>query len=270
MPGLYAEDEYDVAGFAVGACERENLLDGRDIVSGDVLLGLPSSGLHSNGFSLVRAVLFERHRIALESHVPEFGRTWGEELLEPTRIYVQALLPLLKERRVKGLAHITGGGFIENIPRMLPKGLGATVKLDSWEHPPVFDLLARLGEIPNLEMYNVFNMGIGKVLAVSPGDADSVLADLRSLGEEVYEIGEVSEDEGFACCDQDRGFCIRQWIQFAGSHRCHWPGKLREEIKLVVSDRPDCHGCRGHAAPVLLFWPLSLQILETKLTMKGL
>lgn len=196
MPGLYAEDEYDVAGFAVGACERENLLDGRDIVSGDVLLGLPSSGLHSNGFSLVRAVLFERHRIALESHVPEFGRTWGEELLEPTRIYVQALLPLLKERRVKGLAHITGGGFIENIPRMLPKGLGATVKLDSWEHPPVFDLLARLGEIPNLEMYNVFNMGIGMVLAVSPGDADSVLADLRSLGEEVYEIGEVSEDEG--------------------------------------------------------------------------
>ena len=196
MPGLYAEAEYDLAGFAVGVCEKEDLLDRGDIKAGDVLLGLPSSGLHSNGYSLVRAILFEKHKISHEAYVPELGRSWGEELLEPTRIYVQSLLPLLKDGKLKGLAHITGGGFIENIPRMLPAGLGASVRLDSWPKPPVFTLLERLGEIPSLEMYNVFNMGIGMVLAVSPAEVSPVFAHFHSLGEAVYEIGEVIAGEG--------------------------------------------------------------------------
>lgn len=196
MPGLYGENEYDVAGFAVGACEKTSLVDGQTIVAGDILLGLPSSGLHSNGFSLVRKVLFEKHQVQLESLVPELGHSWGEELLKPTRIYVKSLLPLLRENRLKGLAHVTGGGFIENIPRMLPPGLGATIELDSWQKPAVFTLLEGMGEIQSTEMYNVFNMGIGMVLAVSPSQVETTCAHFHALGEEVYKIGQVTEGEG--------------------------------------------------------------------------
>lgn len=196
MPGLYSEGEYDLAGFAVGVCEKTLLVDGQGILPGDILLGLPSSGLHSNGYSLVRKVLFEQHKVSLDAHVPELGRSWGEELLEPTRIYVKSLLPLLRETRVKGMAHITGGGFVENIPRMLPPGLGATVELDAWPMPAVFRLVEKLGGIPHLEMYNVFNMGIGMVLAVSPSDVTDVCAHFRAVGEEVFQIGQVTEGEG--------------------------------------------------------------------------
>ena len=196
MPGLYGEGEYDLAGFAVGVCEKDRLVDGRTILPGDVLLGLPSSGLHSNGYSLVRKVILDEQKISLEDDVPELGQSWGAELLQPTRIYVRPLLPLLREGRLKGLAHITGGGFIENIPRMLPKGLGATLQLGSWEMPAVFGLLEKLGEIPSQEMYNVFNMGVGMVLAVAPSEVDDVLGHFQAWGETVYRIGEVIVDEG--------------------------------------------------------------------------
>ncbi len=196
MPGLYGEGEYDLAGFAVGACEKENLVDGSTLVAGDILLGLPSSGLHSNGYSLVRQVLLAKHQVSLESYVPELGRTWGEELLEPTRIYVKSLLPLLEQKKLKGLAHITGGGFHENIPRLLPEGLGAEVMLDTWPRPSVFQLLEELGAIPHLEMYNVFNMGIGMVMAVSAAQVAEVWDHFQALGEDVYHIGQVTEEEG--------------------------------------------------------------------------
>lgn len=196
MPGLYGEGEYDLAGFAVGVCEKDDLVDGVGIVPGDVLLGLASNGLHSNGYSLVRKILLERHKVSLEQHVPELGKSWGEELLRPTKIYVQPLLPLLKEKRLKGLAHITGGGFFENIPRMLPAGLGATIYLDAWDKPAVFALLEDLGDIHGQEMYNIFNMGIGMVLAVSPSDVALVSEHLRSQGETVYQLGHVTEQEG--------------------------------------------------------------------------
>ncbi len=196
MPGLYGEAEYDLAGFAVGACERDDLLDGSTIREGDVLLGLPSSGLHSNGYSLVRKVLLDQHKVSLDDHVPDLSCSWGEELLKPTRIYVKSLLPLLKEGKVKGLAHITGGGFIENIPRILPEGLGARVELHTWEKPAVFSLLEKLGDIPSSEMYNVFNMGIGMVLAVAPSDVEAALAHFHALEEVVYRIGHVTTGTG--------------------------------------------------------------------------
>jgi phosphoribosylformylglycinamidine cyclo-ligase len=196
MPGLYGENEYDLAGFAVGACEKTSLVDGQEILPGDILLGLPSSGIHSNGYSLVRKILFEKHQVSLESVVPELGISWGEELLKPTRIYVKPLLPLLREKNLKGLAHITGGGFVENIPRMLPGGLGAAIELHAWPIPAVFTLLESLGDIPSPEMYNVFNMGIGMVLAVSPSYVESVCAHFHALGEEVYNIGQVMKGEG--------------------------------------------------------------------------
>ncbi|HBG02592.1 MAG TPA: phosphoribosylformylglycinamidine cyclo-ligase [Firmicutes bacterium] len=196
MPGLYGEGEYDIAGFTVGVCERENLVDGSTIVPGDILLGLPSNGLHSNGYSLVRKVLLGKHKVSLQTYVPELGCSWGEELLKPTRIYVKSLLPLLKEGTLKGLAHITGGGFVENVPRMLPDGLGVSLDLDSWERPAIFTLLEELGEIPRSEMYNVFNMGIGMVLAVAPSNLETSLAYFQALGETVYRIGEVTKDEG--------------------------------------------------------------------------
>lgn len=196
MPGLYQEGEYDLAGFAVGVSEKDQLIDFSSIREGDILLGLPSSGLHSNGYSLVRKVLLEKHQVALEEYVAELDCTWGEELLKPTKIYVKPLLPLLREGKIKGLAHITGGGFIENIPRILPEGLGATVELDTWQPQPIFSLLEKLGEIPHQEMYNVFNMGVGMVLAVDPLHVDSIGEHFKAQGEEVYQIGKVKPGAG--------------------------------------------------------------------------
>ena len=201
MPGFYPEDEYDLAGFAVGVVDRKNLIDGSGINRGDVLVGIASSGVHSNGFSLVRKV-FPMERAALETYHAELGRTLGETLLEPTKIYVRALRGVREAGvTIKGCSHITGGGFYENIPRMLPEGKRAVIRKNSYEVPPVFRLLAKEGRIEEQMMYNTYNMGIGMVLAVSPQDADTAAAALRNAGEEAFIIGEVTEDEkGVSIC----------------------------------------------------------------------
>jgi phosphoribosylformylglycinamidine cyclo-ligase len=193
MPGLYSENEYDLAGFTVGACEKSQLITGESIQAGDVLIGLASSGIHSNGYSLVRKVFNDW---SLLDFVDELGCTLGEELLKPTKIYVKPILSALKKFELKGMAHITGGGFIENIPRMLPAGLGAELNEKDWEIPPVFKLLSSHGQIDYQEMYNIFNMGIGMVIAVDRENAADLLEHLRQSGETAYEIGVVTSNEG--------------------------------------------------------------------------
>lgn len=193
MPGFYAEDEYDIAGFSVGVVNRDRLIDGSKIQAGDRLIGLPSTGLHSNGYSLARKV-FEPY--SLEKIFPELGAPLGEVLLQPTRIYVQAILPLLEERDVLGMAHITGGGVTENIPRILPTGLGVQIDTSAWERPPVFTLLQRLGDVELSEMYRTFNMGIGFVLVVHPDNVTGVRQKLADKGEESFVIGTVVPGEG--------------------------------------------------------------------------
>ena len=195
MPGMYREGEYDVAGFCVGAVEKRERITGETIAAGDVLIGLASSGVHSNGFSLVRKIIADRG-LDLQATYPGFSMNLGETLLTPTRIYVGAVRGLLETRVIRGMAHITGGGFIENIPRVLPDGLGAEIDLGSWEVPPVFALLQEQGNLQDTEMYNVFNMGIGMVLAVRPEDADTALASLAAVGENAVVIGRVTSGCG--------------------------------------------------------------------------
>ncbi|MCQ6280532.1 phosphoribosylformylglycinamidine cyclo-ligase [Bacillus sp. EB600] len=196
MPGLYDQNEYDLAGFSVGAAEKSKLITGETIQSGDVLIGLASSGIHSNGYSLVRKVFLTDAKWSLTKHVDELGCTLGEELLRPTKIYVKPILSALEKFTLKGLAHITGGGFIENIPRMLPEGVGVKVNENSWPVPPVFKLISTLGKIETKEMYNVFNMGIGMVIAVSKEEAPGLLEHFKQLGEPAYEIGAVTDTQG--------------------------------------------------------------------------
>ena len=196
LPGLYSPGEYDLAGFAVGVVEKPRIVDGRGIKAGDVLVGLASSGLHSNGYSLVRKLVFEIGNLS-SVHVPkELGITVGEELLRPTRIYVRQVLPLLERNLIQGMVHITGGGFIENLPRVLPEGLGVGISLGTWPIPPVFDWLQRLGELELKEMYRTFNMGIGFVLILHPEDVSAARELLMELGEESYIIGKVVEGGG--------------------------------------------------------------------------
>ncbi|MEG6617289.1 phosphoribosylformylglycinamidine cyclo-ligase [Peptococcaceae bacterium 1198_IL3148] len=192
MPGFYGEDEYDIAGFAVGVADRSRLLDGSRITAGDVLIGLPSSGLHSNGYSLARKALFEVAGCDVSTYLPELSATVGEELLTPTRIYVKAVLPLLEKFEIKGLAHITGGGITENLPRILPPGLAATVNFGSWPVLEIFKLLQRVGNIEWQEMLRTFNMGIGMIIVVSATEVDQLLNDLQQRGEKAYVIGAVS------------------------------------------------------------------------------
>lgn len=192
MPGMYDEDEYDLAGFTVGCVERSKIVDGSAIAEGDVLIGLPSTGVHSNGFSLVRKALFEQAGYTVETRLPELGdRTLGDVLLTPTKIYVKALMPLFEADLVHGVAHITGGGFIENVPRMLPEGLAARIELGSWPVPPIFDVIERTGDVDHMEMFNIFNMGIGMVVAVSADREDEVMNLLANAGEQGYRIGSV-------------------------------------------------------------------------------
>ena len=201
MPGFYPEDEYDLAGFAVGLVDREDMITGEEIAPGDVLIGIGSSGVHSNGFSLVRKV-FSMDTKTLGTYHEALGTTLGEALLVPTRIYVKAL-SLVREAgvKIKGCSHITGGGFYENIPRMLPEGRRAVVEKASYEVPPVFTLLAKEGNIEEQVMYNTYNMGIGMVLAVSPEDADAARTALAKAGEKCYFIGQVREGEkGVTIC----------------------------------------------------------------------
>ena len=198
MPGLYDEQEFDLAGFAVGAVEKDQLLTGQEIAEGDVLIGLPSSGVHSNGFSLVRHVLLKKglEDECLAEHVPALGSTLGEALLTPTRIYVKALMPSLAKGLLTGAAHVTGGGFYENLPRMLPKGLSVDVIRGQWPEPAIFDVIHERGQIPQREMFNTFNMGIGMVLAVRKDNQQAVLDQLASQGEAAYVIGEVVAGRG--------------------------------------------------------------------------
>ena len=189
MPGMYASGDYDLAGFCVGAVERDQVLTGGTISPGDLLLGLASSGVHSNGFSLVRRIIEAKGWNLAESLPGEGGRSLGEVLLEPTRIYVRLLLPLIQQRLIKGLAHITGGGLLENIPRVLPDGCRALVNTDAWELPPIFSQLEAAGQIEPQEMVRTFNCGIGMVLIVDPGKRAAVTTALG--GEEAIEIGTI-------------------------------------------------------------------------------
>jgi phosphoribosylformylglycinamidine cyclo-ligase len=194
MPGFYRPGEYDIAGFAVGVVDRERMLGAQQVRSGDVLVALPSSGLHSNGYSLARKV-FDVERADLRRPLEELGGdSLGRALLAPTRIYVKAVLPLLESGLVRGIAHITGGGFDENLPRMLPSGLGIRIDRGALRVPKIFDLLRQAGDIPEREMYSTFNMGVGMALALAREDADKALSILRWAGEDAYVLGEVSRD----------------------------------------------------------------------------
>ena len=197
MPDMYDVNHYDIAGFCVGAVEKSKLLDGQNIAPGQVLVALPSSGCHSNGFSLVRKVLIKDAKLDLNEYYEEFGKTLGEELLTPTRIYVKAIKHLLNNHvDIKGMSHITGGGFYENLPRMLKEGQGVKIDTKSFPRPTIFDLIAEKGGIEEKEMYNVFNMGVGFVMALDAKDVDTVLSLLKSINEEAYVIGEVTDNEG--------------------------------------------------------------------------
>ncbi|WP_080145775.1 phosphoribosylformylglycinamidine cyclo-ligase [Marinilactibacillus piezotolerans] len=194
MPDMYGEQEYDLAGFCVGVAEKTELLTADKVKPGDVLIGLPSSGIHSNGYSLVRKVFFEQNGYTLDTRFDEQnGKTLGEVLLEPTKIYVSSVLPLIREQLIHGISHITGGGFVENLPRMLPEGLTAEIKKGTWKVPEIFNLLEKEGNLNSKEMYEIFNMGIGMVLAVSPELTEQVLNKLERTGEQGTVIGEVIE-----------------------------------------------------------------------------
>lgn len=194
MPGFYPENEYDIAGFAVGIVDKKKIIDGKSIKKGDALVGLASSGLHSNGFSLVRKLLNPTQE-KLNEKIEAFGRTLGEELLMPTKLYVKTILDLKDKFKLKGISNITGGGFIENIPRMIPDGLRVKINKGTWPVLPIFKLLQQIGEIKERDIYNTFNMGIGMVLAVDSGIANDVLNYLNCKNEAAYLIGEVIEGE---------------------------------------------------------------------------
>jgi len=183
MPGFYADGEYDLAGFIVGIVEREKVIDGRRIAPGDRLIGLPSNGLHTNGYSLARKVLFETAGFRPDAEVPELGATIGDALLATHRSYLPVVRPLLEEGIVKGLAHVTGGGITENLPRILPDGCGAEIRRSAWTVPPIFRLLQERGRIADDEMFRAFNMGIGLIVVCEPADETRVVAALRAAGE---------------------------------------------------------------------------------------
>ena len=196
MPDFYGDGEYDIAGFAVGVAERDRIIDGTTITPGDVLIGLSSSGLHSNGYSLARRVLLDNPAYPVDHVHPALGRPVAEEMLEPTRIYVRPVLALTRQCTVKGIAHITGGGLSENVPRMLPPGTAAHIDTGTWDKPAVFELIAREGPVERSEMYRVFNMGIGLVLAVAEDEAGTALGELARQGEDARIIGRVIAGAG--------------------------------------------------------------------------
>ena len=200
-PGLMPEDEYDLAGFAVGIVDEKDIITGADVKAGDVLIGMASSGVHSNGFSLVRKI-FKMDKETLNTYHEELGATLGETLLAPTRIYVKALQNIKKAGvRIRACSHITGGGFYENVPRMLPEGKHAVIRKDSYEVPPIFKMMAREGQVEEKVMYNTYNMGIGMVLAVDAADVDKTMAAIREAGDTPYIIGEIKDGEkGVTLC----------------------------------------------------------------------
>ena len=191
MPSMYADGEYDLAGFAVGVVDKPKIVDGKTIKPGDAIIGLASTGLHSNGYSLARRVFFDKAKLTVTSTLSELDRPLGEVLLTPTRIYAKQILALLQEFPVKGIAHITGGGITENLPRVFPEGVRAKISRKAWAVPPVFQALATLGQVDRDEMYRVFNMGIGLILVVPAASASAVLAKAASLGDQGWVIGEM-------------------------------------------------------------------------------
>ena len=193
MPDMYDEHHYDIAGFCVGAVDKANLIDGSKVKVGDVLVGLPSSGCHSNGFSLIRKILFKDHQLKLDEYMHELGKTLGEEILTPTKIYVKAIKHLFGKVDLHGMSHVTGGGFYENLPRMLHDGEGIEIDVNAFPKKPIFELLQKLGNIDKEEMYNVFNMGIGFVCAVDADDAEKLQQLLSEIGEESYVIGKITD-----------------------------------------------------------------------------
>lgn len=195
MPGFYPVDEYDLAGFTVGIMDKTKAVDGSRICDGDVLIGIASSGIHSNGYSLVRKV-FDINKESMDTYVEELGSTLGEALLVPTKIYVKTVLELIKKVDVKGLSHITGGGFIENIPRMMPEGTKVNIKEGTWDILPIFKMLEEKGNVERMSMYNTFNMGIGMVAAVAKADAEKALSVIEEAGEKAYIIGNVTKGQG--------------------------------------------------------------------------
>lgn len=200
-PGLMPENDYDLAGFAVGVVDKKDIIDGSTIKSGDTLIGIASSGVHSNGFSLVRKV-FEMTKESLDTYYDELGKTLGEALIEPTRIYVKALKNVKNAGvRIKGCSHITGGGFFENVPRMLPENVRAVIKKDSYPVPALFDLIQKNGNIEEHMMYNTFNMGLGMVIAVNPKDVDATMKAIEDTGDKCYVVGNIVEgDKGVDLC----------------------------------------------------------------------
>jgi phosphoribosylformylglycinamidine cyclo-ligase len=195
MPGFYKEGEYDLAGFAVGIVENSQLIDGSSVTVGDKLIGIASSGLHSNGYSLVRKLLLDQHKMELEKRVEEIGEILGEELLRPTRIYVKTVLNLTRDFHIGGIAHITGGGITGNLPRIIPKGCKAIVHRGTWDIPPIFSFLKEKGKISEEEMLRTFNNGVGMILIVRPKEVEDILDRLHSLGEKAFIIGEVGKTE---------------------------------------------------------------------------
>ncbi|MCD6527359.1 MAG: phosphoribosylformylglycinamidine cyclo-ligase [Desulfuromonas sp.] len=202
MPGFYSEGEYDVAGFTVGAVDNDNIIDGSTITVGDKLIGIASSGLHSNGFSLARKVFFEHMGLSANDTLPEFGQSIGMEMLTPTRIYVKTILNLIRDFPIKGMAHITGGGLLENIPRVLPHNCQAVINRGSWEKPAIFDVLQKGGNIEEMEMNRTFNNGLGMVLVVPNDQSEEILIRLAGLNEKAWEIGEIEKSTSAEPCVQ--------------------------------------------------------------------
>ncbi|WP_207579225.1 phosphoribosylformylglycinamidine cyclo-ligase [Listeria marthii] len=198
MPDMYGADDYDLAGFTVGAVEKQKLITEGAVKAGDTLIGIPSSGIHSNGYSLVRKIFFKDNDFALDAELAELEVPLAEELLKPTRIYVKPVLEVLKQVDVHGITHVTGGGFVENLPRMLTEDLAVKVELGSWPVLPIFDVMKKYGQLQELEMYEIFNMGIGMVLAVAKADVEKTLEVLVQNGEAAYVIGEVTTRESEA------------------------------------------------------------------------
>ncbi|MEA3469292.1 MAG: phosphoribosylformylglycinamidine cyclo-ligase [Thermodesulfobacteriota bacterium] len=196
MPGLYKAGDYDLAGFVVGIGDRDKLIDGSEIKVGNKIIGLKSSGLHSNGFSLVRKICFKDHDLSVDQYINELGCALGDELLKPTKIYVQSVLAVLRNFKLNGIVHNTGGGFIDNIPRILPPGCKAEINCNSWVVPPIFDFLAAKGEVPRQEMYRTFNMGIGLMIAVDDDAVEEITHRFLAHGEDVAIIGEITSLKG--------------------------------------------------------------------------
>lgn len=201
MPGMYSEDDYDLAGFSVGIADKSKIISGQDVNSGDTLIGISSSGIHSNGYSFIRKIFLEEYKYELTDYIEELGMTLGEALLIPTKIYVKLVMDLIKKYELKAIAHITGGGVIENIPRVIPNGLGIDIEKNSWEKPPIFKMIEKFNAIDEVELHKSFNMGIGLAMVVDSDKAEEIVSYLNESEKQAYIIGKVVDShEGVKLC----------------------------------------------------------------------